>query len=100
MLKVKTKNSTPMYKDLCQPYSTLQYRNKTTNSYIVVCKAKCTNEIDDASSMNVCKKILVLALVFLHSVIIDETDTSSTILVMVPVDAGFWGQQNPVSRLA
>ena len=95
MFRVKTKNFTPMSKTLCQPYSTLQYRNKTMNSYVVVCKAKCTNEINDTSSTNVCKKILVLALVFPHSVIIDETDTSSTILVMVPVDMGFLGQQNP-----
>ena len=70
------------------------------NLYIVVCNVKCTNEINDATSTNVCKKILVLALVFLHSVIIDETNTSFTILVMAPVDAVFRGSQIPVSRLS
>ena len=65
------------------------------NSYFVVCTVKCATEINNASSTNVCKNILVFALVFLHSVIIDETDTSSTILVMVPVDADFLGWLNP-----
>ena len=89
MLRFNTENFTPMYNTLHEPYSALRCRNKTMNSYIVVCIVKCTTEINDASSMNVCKNILVLALVFLHSVIINETDTSSTILVMVPVDSVF-----------
>ena len=95
MLRVNTENFTPMYNTLHEPYSTLRCRNKTMNSYVVVCTVKCTTEINDASSTNVCKKILVLALVFLHSVIIDDTDTSLTILVMVPVDVVFLGQPNP-----
>ena len=59
---VNTENFTPMYNTLCEPYSAFRCRNKTMNSYIVVCTVKCSTEINDASSMNVCKKYWYLPL--------------------------------------
>ena len=63
---------------------TLAYRNMIINLYVTIC--------DAIRRINACKKIL-LSLALVHSTVVDTIfDTSLTILVMVPVDAGFsWG---------
>ena len=68
---------------------TIWYRNTIINLSTIICDANSESEINIVRRINTCKKIL-LALVFVHSTVVDIIfDTFLTILVMVPVDAGF-----------
>ena len=65
-----------------------------------ICGANNESETNVVRRMNACKNFL-LALVLVHSTEVDTIfDTSSTILVMVPVDAGFWGDWIPFTYWA
>ena len=69
---------------------TLGYRNMTKKLYTVICGANNESEINIVRRINACKKIFLLALVLVHSTVVDTIfDISLTILVMVPVDTGF-----------
>ena len=75
---------------------TLGYRNTTMKLYTVICSTKIESEINVVRRINACKKNL-LALVLVHSTVVDTIfDISSTILVMVPVDAGYSGGLAPI----
>ena len=61
------------------------------NLCTTICDANNESETNIVRRINACKNVFLLALV--HSTVVNIIfDTSSTILVMVPVDAGFsWG---------
>ena len=66
--------------------------------YATICGANPESEINVVRRINDCKKKFLLALVLVHSTVVDTIfDTFSTILVMVPVDAGFSGGLDPIS---
>ena len=79
---------------------TLGYRNITMKLYTIICSGNNESETNIIRRMKPHKKIL-LALVLVHSTVVDTIfDTSSTILVMVPVDAGFSGVWIPFTYRA
>ena len=58
--------------------------------YTVICIAEIESEINVVRRINACKNFFLLALVLVHSTVADAIfDISSTILVMVPVNARF-----------
>ena len=71
------------------------YRNMIIKLYITICNANNESEINVVRRINACTKFL-LALTFVHSTIFD---TFLTILVLVPVDAGFLGGWIPFHLL-
>ena len=78
---------------------TLGYRTMIINLNVTICDANNVSELNIVRRMHACKKVL-LALVLVHSTVVDTIfDTSSTILVMVPVDAGFPGAWVPFDLL-
>ena len=59
-----------------------------------ICIVNNVSKTNVIRNRHACKKIFLLALV--HSTVVDTTfDPSFTILVMVPVDAGFLGGLSP-----
>ena len=80
---------------------TLAYRNtiiKMLNA--TICDANNVSETNIIRRIYVCKEKCLLALVLVHSTVVDTIFvTSSTILVMVPVDAGFSGGLDPISLI-
>ena len=63
-----------------------------------ICNANNVSETNVIRKRHACKKIFLLALV--HSTVVDTIfDTSLTILVMVPVDARFFGGLDPISSI-
>ena len=77
---------------------TLGYRNMTMKLYTVICDAEIESEINIIRRINTCKKIFLLALV--HYTVVDTIfDISLTILVIVPVDAGFSSGLAPILHI-
>ena len=71
---------------------TLGYRNTIVNLNATTCNVNNGNEMNIIRRIHACKKTFLLALVLVHSTVVDTIfDTSSTILVTAPVDAGFFG---------
>ena len=67
---------------------TFEYKSTIVNLNATICDANNVSETNVIRRIHACKKIFLLALV--HSTVVDTIfDTSLTILVMVPVDAGF-----------
>ena len=65
--------------------------------YTTICSVNNKSEINVVRRINACKKIFLLALVLVHSTVLDTNfNTFSTILVMVPVNAGFSGRLDPI----
>ena len=68
---------------------TFKYKSTIVNLNVTICIANNVSETNAFRNRHACKKIL-LALVC--STVVDTAfDASSTIPVMVPVDAGFFG---------
>ena len=69
-------------------------KNMIVNLNATICDANDVSETNVIRRIHVCKNILP-ALV--HSTVLDTIfDTSSTILVMVPIDAGFFRVLDPI----
>ena len=74
-----------------------EYKSTIVNLNATFCNANNISETNIIRRIYSCKNVL-LALV--HSTVVDVIfDTSSTILVMVPVDAGFFGGLDPISSI-
>ena len=57
------------------------------NLYVTICDADNVSETNIVRRINACKKKILLALVLLHSTVVDSIfDTSSTVMVMVMQD--------------
>ena len=68
------------------------------NLNATICNVNNVSETKIVRRIHACKQIFLLALV--HSTVFDTIfDTSLTILVMVPVDAGFSGGLDPISLI-
>ena len=99
ILSVTNKNLLHMSETLFKLDFTLWYRNMIINLYITICDVNNASKINIVRRINVCKKIFT-ALVLVHSTVHDAIfDTFLTILVMVPVDAGFSGGLDPISLI-
>ena len=76
---------------------TIEYKSMIVNLSATICIANDVSETNVIRKRHACKKFL-LALV--HSTVVDTIFyASSTILVMVPVDAGFLGRFEPISSI-
>ena len=68
--------------------------------YTAICSVNNESEANVVRRMNACKKKL-LAFVLVHSTVVNTIfDTSSAILVLVPVDGGFPGWLDPISLIS
>ena len=74
------------------------FRNTIIVLTITVCIASNVNEINADRNKHVCKFFL-LALLCSIALVDTAFDAFVTILVMVPVDAGFSGGYNPISPI-
>ena len=63
------------------------------NLWITICDVNSESETNIVRRKNACKKLFLLALVLVHSTVVDIiSDISSTILVMALVEVVFsWG---------
>ena len=74
---------------------TFKYRSMIINLNATICIANNVSETNAIRNRHGCKKNFLLALVC--SIVIDTGfDASLTILVMVPVHAGFFGGYEPI----
>ena len=78
---------------------TILHRNMIINLCTTVCDANNESETNIGIRINACKTFL-LPLVLVHSIVVGIIlDISSTILVMVPVEAVIFGGLDPISLI-
>ena len=75
------------------------FRNTIIVLTITVCIASNMNEINDDRNKHICKNNCLLALLCSIAPVDTAFDAFATILVMVPVDAGFSGGYKPISPI-
>ena len=75
---------------------TFKYTNMVINLTTTIHIASKVSEVSAIRNRHTCKKIFLLALVCSIAPIDIAFDVFSTILVMVPVDAGFLGGYKPI----
>ena len=86
-----------MFEALLKIDFTISYRSMIMNLWITICNVNSESERTLLEGKNACKKIFLLALVLVHSTVVDIiSNISLTILVMVPVEVGFCKGLDPI----
>ena len=87
ILRVNNENLMCMSEALLKTDFTILHRNTIMNLCITVCDVNNESETNVVMRINACKKIFLLALVLVHSIVVGIIfDIFWTILVMVPVE--------------
>ena len=98
ILRVNSENLTHMSEALPKRDCTNLHRNMIIAMCTAVCDVNSESKMNVVIRINACKKFFLLDLVLVHSaIVLINFGVSSAILVMVPVEAAFLGELEPIT---